>query len=157
MSEIEEDVAIIEELDAKFHEIEAKPKRSHHKKKPVAVEKRHKMGRPPKSDRIDFAQIEELAANMLTKRQIAAVIGVSYEYITREPLASLVNDAMARGYDQVASKITNKQFELAMKGSEKMLTLLGAQYCGQSEKLDIRSKQEAVVVHIEIPFEDKDL
>ena len=75
---------------------------------------------------------EKLGEIMCTNVEVAAVMGCSADYV-----GDHFSDAIKRGRDKGKTRLRQKQFDVAMKGSYAMLIWLGKQYLGQTDKVEI--------------------
>lgn len=112
-----------------------------------------KRGRKPA--KVDWAEVEEYAAKLYTRKQIAIAIGVSLSVLEHGENLIQFRDAIEKGLERCATAIHAKQYALAMAGNTKMLELLGREFLGQTDKVDIRSQNQNITVVISA--EDADL
>ena len=94
-----------------------------------ASEESKKRGRPRLE--LNAENVEKLAAIACTNQEIADVLDVSKDTIERNYAAALKS-----GRGNMSCSLKRKQFELAMTGNVTMLTLLGKNYCGQTDKVE---------------------
>jgi len=106
-----------------------------------------KKGRKPV--KIDWAQVEEYASKLYTRKQIAIAIGVSLSVLEHGDNLVMFRESLDKGLERCATAIHAKQYALAMAGNVKMLEILGKEFLGQRDGIDIRSRNETVIVHIE--------
>ena len=91
---------------------------------------------------IDFGQLEELCKIQCTKRECAAVLGVSEDTLDRR-----VREETGEGFAAFHRKhiefgqasLRRAQFAKAIKGHPTMLIWLGKQYLGQRDKHEVES------------------
>lgn len=87
------------------------------------------MARPRKQ--VSERQIFKLASILCTDEEIAAVLDVSADTLTRR-----FAEALKRGRQVGKKSLRRKQFQLAMKGDRTMLIWLGKQHLGQTDKVE---------------------
>ena len=122
-----------------------KPKRSHHKKKPVDVvileDEKKKVGRP--KIEIDYNEVTRLAKMLYNRLSICKMMGFG---ITRASTDLEFIEAFNEGKEQAAHTIVSKQLELALNGNVAMLIHLGKNICGQSDKMAVQTENVVVVI-----------
>ncbi len=125
-----------------------------------------KGGRPKKSlTRSQYSQLEKLVARQMTGAECAAMLGLHYDTLNRilqddwaealekaegdlEAMPDYLADGFSKYFERFRqvgiASLRNKQYEVAMAGSERMLIHLGEQYMNQRRKADITSKGESI-------------
>jgi hypothetical protein len=91
-------------------------------------------GRPKKQ--IDMQQLEALCRIQCTEEEIAAVLGVSTEWLRYNKKNKAFLEVMQSGREKGKTSLRRKQYEMAMMGDRVMLIWLGKQYLGQSDKME---------------------
>ena len=89
-----------------------------------------------KLDVIDPNVIRNLSAKGMTQVEVARVLGISVDSLQRHFIKEYYE-----GRDNLVQRLREKQIEVAMLGSEKMLTHLGKYYLGQTDTVEDESKQ----------------
>lgn len=95
------------------------------------------VGRPKKE--LDVEQIRELAMIQCTDGEIAAVMRVSVDTITRN-YAEMIKEGRENG----KSSLRRAQYKLALTGNAQMLIWLGRFYLGQKEEINFTSSEPDV-------------
>ena len=95
------------------------------------------VGRPKKE--LDVEQIRELATIQCTDGEIAAVMRVSVDTITRN-YAEMIKEGREHG----KSSLRRAQYKLALAGNAQMLIWLGRFYLGQKEEINFTSSEPDV-------------
>lgn len=96
-------------------------------------ESRYKPNKDKKT--IDLEVVKALCMVGATMEEIAAVLGVSSQWIVNEREANpAMALAMEQGYSEMKVSLRRTQIELASSGNATMLIWLGKQYLGQSDK-----------------------
>ena len=95
------------------------------------------VGRPKKE--LDVEQIRELATIQCTDGEIAAVMRVSVDTITRN-YAEMIKEGREHG----KSSLRRAQYKLALTGNAQMLIWLGRFYLGQKEEINFTSSEPDV-------------
>ena len=95
------------------------------------------VGRPKKE--LDVEQIRELATIQCTDGEIAAVMRVSVDTITRT-YAEMIKEGREHG----KSSLRRAQYKLALAGNAQMLIWLGRFYLGQKEEINFTSSEPDV-------------
>jgi hypothetical protein len=95
------------------------------------------VGRPKKE--LDVEQIRELAMIQCTDGEIAAVMRVSVDTITRN-YAEMIKEGREHG----KSSLRRAQYKLALTGNAQMLIWLGRFYLGQKEEINFTSSEPDV-------------
>jgi hypothetical protein len=95
------------------------------------------VGRPKKE--LDVEQIRELATIQCTDVEIAAVMRVSVDTITRN-YAEMIKEGREHG----KSSLRRAQYKLALTGNAQMLIWLGRFYLGQKEEINFTSSEPDV-------------
>ena len=114
------------------------------------VEPKGKVGRPAK--KISLEEVERLAGLLYNRKQVCQMLGIGKSTFEHNPE---VVEAYKRGEENVAHSVHAKQYQLAMNGNVEMLKILGKEFLGQTQGVDIRQRSEGVIVIIN--SEDKDL
>jgi len=85
--------------------------------------------------KIDYKQVEQLAAMQCTDEEIAAVLGVERSTIKRRKKDDdEFCTAYKKGKERGKASLRRMQFKVAEGGNATMLIWLGKQYLGQSDK-----------------------
>jgi len=85
--------------------------------------------------KIDYKQVEQLAAMQCTDEEIAAVLGVERSTIKRRKKDDdEFCTAYKKGKERGKASLRRMQFKAAEGGNATMLIWLGKQYLGQSDK-----------------------
>ena len=79
--------------------------------------------------------IVEAAEIMCTDEEIAGLLGVSVDTLTREENATAFAEAKKRGNTKGKKSLRRIQFDIAKNGNATMAIWLGKQYLGQKETL----------------------
>lgn len=93
-----------------------------------------RVGRPKKV--IDMHQLEELCRIQCTEEEIAAVLGVSTEWLRYQKKNKTFFAVMQAGRERGKESLRRKQYDLAMSGDRVMLIWLGKQILGQADKME---------------------
>ena len=91
-------------------------------------------GRPQKP--IDLRQLQVLCEIQCTDEEIAAVLDISVDTLTRRKKNKEFMEVMKAGRAQGKESLRRKQWETAMGGNTALLIFLGKQYLGQSDKME---------------------
>jgi hypothetical protein len=126
--------------------------------------KKKKIGRPPgsigrpKID-IDWKMVNNLAGIMCTQEEIAGVLQVSIETLSRKskkehrmPFVDYLKKHQSNG----KASLRRKQFEAALKGNITMLIWLGKQYLDQSDTLTQKLEQTQIYSELQ-SMSDKEI
>ena len=108
----------------------------------LSVRSSSKLGRPRNDVRRE--SVFELAKLQCTQREMAAVLGVSTDTLSRH----FANE-IAMGYEQGKEKLRRKQWEMALeKDNVIMLIFLGKQYLGQRDRFDDEGASNNISINI---------
>lgn len=91
------------------------------------------------------ALVESLAAIMCTDEEIASILGVSVDTLTRTSNAAAFADCKLKGQSRGKMSLRRAQFDLAKKNAT-MAIFLGKQYLNQREDVDTTEDREMEVV-----------
>lgn len=100
-------------------------------------------GRPEKT--LDWNQLEKLARLPLVAEEIAWVLGVSVDTLSRrlqEQEQITCAEYLEQKRASIRKRLMAKQFDVAMKGNVTMLIWLGKQYLDQKDKAETVTKAE---------------
>jgi DNA-binding Lrp family transcriptional regulator len=100
------------------------------------------IGRPRKI--VDEKKLMRLAANCCTNQEIARVLGVSEDTLTRR-----FADLLERGRAEAKAMLRSWQRQSARRGNSLMLKWLGQQWLSQSDK-----QEQKITGHIEHEYRD---
>ena len=106
-------------------------------------------GRPKKV--IDYAEVERLASRLCDQKLICEILQISLSTATHDEAFLL---AYSNGRGTAKMNLLAKQYEMAMKGNQVLLTWLGKNVLQQAEKIDTSNESH---VTITIAGDDKDL
>lgn len=106
-----------------------------------------KNGRPKKE--VDLKQVQRLSAIMCTQEEIASVLSVSVDTLSRTPGFA---EAYKSGKETGKASLRRLQWRHAQTNPA-MAIWLGKQYLGQSERADDGDGQERVTVVSDVPKE----
>lgn len=95
--------------------------------------------------------IVEAAEIMCTDDEIAGLLGVSVDTLTREENATAFAEAKKKGNTKGKKSLRRTQFEIAKKGNATMAIWLGKQYLGQRENDDVKDDDKETKT-VEIRF-----
>jgi len=88
---------------------------------------------------IDWDQVDEMCSIQCTGEEIAGVLGVDYDTLSRackrEKLCSFA-DYIGQKRSGGKSSLRRKQYTTAMEGNPTMLVWLGKNWLGQTDKLE---------------------
>lgn len=123
----------------------------------VFIEKVATKGRPRKVLTEEGAKVvEKLASIFCPEEDIAEILGVSIDTMHNEDNNELFRGAILRGKTNGKRSLRQTQFDIALRGNVKMLIWLGKQYLGQSDKVELDSKEadKEMTVKVEIPTQE---
>lgn len=99
--------------------------------------------------------IKQLARIQCTDEEIASVLGVSVDTLTRAANKAIFEEAKASGKEAGKASLRRMQFKTAEAGNATMLIWLGKQYLGQTDKQDVKVENEQDFVFNILPASEK--
>lgn len=102
------------------------------------MKKKRSVGRPKLN--LDPEQVRSLSAIQCTMIEMSHVLKCSVDHLEQN-----FSDIIKEGRTQGVMSVKRKQYELAMQGDKTMLVWFGKNYCGQSDRQEIRSENLHVV------------
>lgn len=117
------------------------------KKKAINPRAQKKNGRPKKE--VDLDKVERLASIMCTQEEIASVLSVSVDTLSRTPGFA---ESYKSGKETGKASLRRLQWKHAQTNPA-MAIWLGKQYLGQTERADDGDGQERVAVVSDVPKE----
>ena len=106
-------------------------------------------GRPKKVlNDYGIETIEKLSAMQCTDEEIAAVMDISVDTLTRECNAKSFADAKKRGKENGKASLRRLQYKQAEKGNVSMLIWLGKQYLGQRDVQEVQTADNGVTINV---------
>lgn len=113
-------------------------------------------GRPKKVlNKAGIDTINQLARIQCTDEEIASVLGVSVDTLTRPANRVIFEEAKASGKEAGKASLRRMQFKTAEAGNATMLIWLGKQYLGQTDKQDVKVENEQDFVFNILPASEK--
>lgn len=113
-------------------------------------------GRPKKIlNATGIDTIKQLSRIQCTDEEIASVLGVSVDTLTRAANKDIFEEAKASGKEAGKASLRRMQFKTAEAGNATMLIWLGKQYLGQTDKQDVKVDTEQDFVFNIMPASEK--